>query len=125
MDYPLKGKAWVYVGTALMLVSLILFLHYVTQAVELKELQVLGMYFIIFLTLFLSFSMLRIYAITPLMSPKFAVRVVIVLVVASQLFTIFYSLGYFFIGLVAGGFAELIAFNWARSTSRELYEKSL
>ena len=81
-----------------------------------------GTAYLLLLPCFLSAAIFRIYAITPLMSPKFAFLVVLALFMSSQVFTVATMLGYFKAGFVLGHFMELGVFSWAYSRSQQLYK---
>lgn len=121
MQHPCKGKLWFYLGTGIMLSSLVAFAYAILSTVTSGAFESISNYYFIFLALFLSAFIFRIYAITPLMSPIFAITVVIFIFGASQIFSILNSYGYFILGLIFGHFAELGAFSWAYSASRKLY----
>lgn len=118
MKHPAKGKFWFYIGTALMVLSLLLFLRGILYAnsVNLSE------YYFWCLAAFLASGIFRVYAITPLMCPTLASIVIAILIGASQLSGMLFSLGHPLPGFVIGNFTEIYTFSWVYSRSKAMYD---
>lgn len=124
MKYPAKGKVWFYLGSALMIASLLLFLREILSTLNSGNFVNVSAFYFWFLTAFLASGVFRIYAITPLMSPQFALLVILILFGGSQVSGVLLSLGQPLLGVIAGHFVEIGTFSWAYSRSKAMYDES-
>jgi len=105
-----------------MIASLLIFMRNILGTLNDSIFVNIDSFYFWFLAAFLSSGIFRIYAITPLMSPRFASIVIIVLLSGSQVSGILSSLGQPILGFVLGHFVELGTFGWAYSRSKGMYD---
>lgn len=117
MFYSLKGRLWFSVGTGLMIASILIFLWVVFKVGYPNSAPI----FTAWWACFLSAGIFRVYTITPLMSPGFALKTIVAIFCASQIFTLLSAFGYFLLGFILGNLLETLIFNYAYQKSKELY----